>query len=225
MSRIAHDLAWFLDSLDDPPVALHEGYDHIGDDVLGGPRMTHAFERWLTSSPRAIIVTTDTVVCTHPLRSNGLCLACAAFDASGLPISETGFRRMDVARYRWPMRAAMDRVRGVTVPEGLPDMARTLWAIAVAGNLADAASVLAYTWPALGDPRVARAHMGRALSFVRQRYRVDAPLPRRDISDAQADAEAHGIGGSLVTGPVPSPGTNTDASDGAGRASEGQCAA
>lgn len=195
---LAKQLGWFVDHLDEPPGRLHQRgvwsdpEDGAGS-AIGSPAWAREFRDWLERGEWARVEERTTEPCPHSLRAGiGLCPTCGVRDAAGNVVAETGVVSRTRTRYRYPMRAAIAKTRGVQVRRGRPPLSVLLAQIARArGDVEAAVDTLAPTWPVLRDPVIARAHLGFALTAVRQRYRVDAPPPRaRDISDAQADAEA-----------------------------------
>lgn len=206
--RLQADIRWFIENLDEVPGRLHRRGVWADPDtglgsVIGSPDLHPTFARWLEAAESAKRTERQEVPCPHPGMTESdraagrLCMACASFDANGRPMTESGRIIRTRTIYRWPMRAAMARVRRIPVRSGRPDFALTLLTYARArANAADAASLLASRFPAMGDEAVFMAHLADALRRVRHLYRLDPPnrlLPRTpvdDKSDAQANAEA-----------------------------------
>jgi hypothetical protein len=216
--RLAADLRWFLDRQDRAPERIHErGVWRVPEEteqdpetglrrptldsglgsILGSPEDSRDFRDWLERGEWAWVTENVQSPCPHPMltardRSAGkLCATCGIQDKDGRLISETGMIRRRVKRYRWPMRAAMSKARGVTVKRGRPDLAMTLRALGRSrGDVAGAIAALAVTHPIMGDPALALQHVAFALRVCRQRFREDAPVRApADRSQAQLDAE------------------------------------
>jgi hypothetical protein len=156
--RYITDLAFYLDNLDYPPTQLHIG--------------------------------------SQPHRSKGRGLRSTVGNKSGLgsPALTRSFEswvespyRRDIVGYgptersviRWPMRAAMAKVRKHRVTVGYPKLDVTLAAIAAASGglfgdpevvLTAAADSLSRSYPAMLDPENARKHLELALRRARKSW-------------------------------------------------------
>lgn len=226
--QLADDLRWFLDRQDRAPERIHErGVWRVPEEteldpatglrrptldsglgsILGSPEDSRDFRDWLERGEWAWTTENVQSPCPHPMltardRANGeLCATCGIRDKDGRLISETGMIRRRVKRYRWPMRAAMSKARGVNVKVGRPDLAMTLRAVARSqGDLTGAIAALAVRYPVMGDPAVGLAHVAFALRACRQRYREEVPVRTKvDRSEAQLDAQASA---SMESGPA-----------------------
>jgi hypothetical protein len=214
-------LAWYLDHLDEPPLRLHErGVWHDPTDgagsALGSPALSHWFAVWLEAAATVTITEPFAEQCNHPgctpadrerlhrelakpepdhaVVERLLCRACCTYGPDGKPEAETGIMRGTRTRYRWPMRAVWHRLRQAPVPPGYPDLAVTLYTLALYRDLDQAAVLLAARYPALARPRRAWAHLVMALRRARAEYReTPPPRPLRGKSEAQLNAEAKGL--------------------------------
>lgn len=196
--KMRRNLVWFMAHLDAPPTRIHVRgvwHDETGGSAIGAPMLSSDFSRWLMAGERMTKVEWEDVPCAHIGRENdNLCPSCVIFDGEGTPIGERGTVRRAVEFYRWPMRAAMAKLRRIPVRRGRPDLATTLMSIARAdGDVFGAIEVLTRGYPAMGDTKTAVAHIAYALNRVQRLYSVQPPVevaPRRDVSEAQLDAEA-----------------------------------
>lgn len=201
MSRLAALLAWYLTNLDPPPDRMHAGprvWQATGqpDDPelglgsrLGSPALCAEAARWLEASPTSIVTEPLIVECQHVGRLDGtICEACAVRDETGRPVAESGYRQAHTQRYRWPMRAAVDRVGHRPVRPGYPPLDVVLRAVAMAGDDLDGViSALARRYPVMGDRVIFLGHLASALSRVRRAYRV-APACRPSSGTADRAA-------------------------------------
>ena len=163
-------LGWFMDHQDEIPTRMHAREAGEG----GTPRWTAEFREWIDGA-RKLSIKTVTEVCTHPLRKEGqLCESCGITGQDGAILVETGIRRREIKTYRWPMRRAIEAVRGAVVPDGMPSFASTLMALSASGGDVKAASTaLADRYPAMGDEVAAREHMAAALRRVKNIYTTE----------------------------------------------------
>lgn len=200
-AKLLTNLRWFIDHLDTPPARIHTRgvwHDFTGGSVLGAPMTSRDFALWLEAGERSTRVNTEDVPCLHPRRpiDGGPCPDCVVFTCDGEVERERGTIQRRTEVYRWPMRAAMAKLRRIPVRRGRPDLALTLSTIArFDGDLITAASVLALTFPAMGDPDTAAGHFAYALNRVQNLYRETPPppmpsRPEEPKSDAQLNAES-----------------------------------
>ena len=159
-----------MDHQDEIPNRMHAREAGEG----GTPRWTAEFREWIDGA-RKLSIKTVTEVCAHPLRKSGeLCEACGITGKDGAILVETGVRRREIKTYRWPMRRAVEAVRGAVVSKGMPSFASTLMALsAAAGDVQAARSALASRYPAMGDEAAAGEHFAAALRRVRNVYTTE----------------------------------------------------
>jgi hypothetical protein len=199
----ASKVQWFLDRLDEPPRRIHSrgvwADPELGlGSTLGAPAIHREFALWLEAGERSTVTERQVVTCNHPglsaadLGAGMTCQACARYDEAGAFAGMTGKREVVETRYRWPMRAALARVRHIPVKRGRPDLAVTLTQLAAAdGDERRAVEALACRFPVVADAAVAHAHFALALNALRRQYRERPPVASvRPKSDAQLDAEA-----------------------------------
>ena len=205
--KSAERLRWFLSVLETPPARIHvrgvwsDRETGLGS-KLGSPALHRGFSDLIELPAHAGRTESFERPCFHPLvteadrAAGALCPDCGVRDEAGRIITETGTVKGERTLYRWPVRAAIAKVARIPVPVGRPPLDVTLRSIARAGGDLDAAAeALLVRWPAMGDPRTARAHFDTALIRVRRVFRDDPParlLPRTvgEKSDAQLNAEA-----------------------------------
>lgn len=207
---------WFLDRLDDAPTRIHErgvwsDRESGEGSALGSPALSRHFAAYVEGGARASVVERYRARCPHPTLDTAAILAgvvcpdCALHDEAGRIVGSTGERDVVRHRYRWPMRAALDRVSRVRVRPGRPDLRAALLALAASGGDDDRARLaLAPRYPAVGDPEACRSHLDFALHALRRAYSEDVPARIAPRSEAQLDAEAAGAA-------AHDPGTTTEA--------------
>lgn len=205
--KLAADARWFLDHLyegESVPVRIHvrgvwSDRDGMGS-ILGSPALHRGFADFIELPPTMERTVTEERACFHPQvtddqRTAGvICPDCAIRNEEGKPIAESGIVKAPRSSYRWPMRAAMDKVGRIPVRAGRPPFDVTLRAFARAeGSIDGMASALCGRWPAMAHPGTARSHLAAALVRARRVYTDVAParyVRDRRASDAQLDAEA-----------------------------------
>lgn len=196
--KFLRNLDWFLGHLDIAPSRIHVRgvwHDYTGGSAIGSPMLARDFAAWLEAGERATKLNVEDVACPHIRRplDGGYCPDCVIFDGEDVA-GERGTIRTRTEVYRWPMRAAMAKLRRVPVRPGRPNLALTLNVIARAnGDLATAASLLSDGFPAMGDEETAARHFALALNRVRNLYRETPPVrfdPPVDRSESQLDAES-----------------------------------
>jgi hypothetical protein len=182
--KLLTNLRWFLDNLDEPPSRIHVRgvwHDSTGGSAIGSPMTAQQFSAWVEAGLRSTYSVAEQVTCNHLRMVDEGCPDCR----------DSGVYEKRVDMYRWPMRAAMAKVRAIYVAPARPDYAVTLATLARTGSVEDTTSLLARQFPVMGDPDVARGHIAVALKEARRRY-ATRPLPSYtpERSEAQLDAEA-----------------------------------
>ena len=166
-----------------PPIRLHRA--HATDGALGAPAMTHAFERMLDESPAAAGSVTVSTLCGHPNRPHGaICAMCAIYDGQGRPIAESGVYERTVARYRYPMTLALDKLSNTLRPRRQPHPYALILTLASHG----------WDWRASARSLdmgydLAEASFLRALRQLHSRYQ-EAPIGYLAKSESHQHAEA-----------------------------------
>lgn len=200
---IKGDLVWFLEAQDAPPERIHAReiwHNEEGGSLLHAPAWSGEMRDLLEGSPRAARTLHTTISCEHgglhPLPADATFAQMRAHEAACENCHGTGRRPRDEERYRRPMHAALNKIAGDHVPPALPHYDVVLRQVAMAqGDLTRAVDVLATRWPAMAAPPVAIRHIAEALRRCRRVFRDEPPpryvdAQRRDLSDAQLDAEA-----------------------------------
>lgn len=187
-ASLSSRVRWYLERLDSAPDRLH--LNQLADD--GTPEWSRSFRRWIFGE-HAVRTEVSEGSCDHPLRKDGeLCQRCSIYDEQGEPMAETGRFRITRRLYVYPMRAAVARLRKVSVPDGMPPIPTLLFTLASTGSVQATIDSLMPSYPGLSDGGRAFGHFAFALRRLEEAYALEprAGLSRRPRSEAQLDAEA-----------------------------------
>lgn len=205
---IASDIEWFMERLPTPPARLHQRGvwadedDGLGSE-LGAPAYTRLFQQWLEHEFTKTTERYEGRPCDHPTLSEAQLLVNREAERRGAPLpfhcatcDGTGRRSGERTEYRWPMRAALARIRGLQpVHRGAPSQHTILFRLAASeGEVARMAEVLMPEYPCMAIRTHVFAHLGNALRKLREKY-SETELPRMprgeptEKSEAQLNAE------------------------------------
>lgn len=209
VDRLERQIEWFLAHQDEVPNRMHVRdiwHDEGGGSALGSPAWSREFTSWLYARPDTVMLDKYERVCHHPGLEDprAFCESCGAYDGEGKPLYNTGVVSSVRQVYRWPMRAAMAKMRSAPVREGRPNMATALRLLAmVRGDWRLAAKALARRYPLMAMEKFAVTYFDHALRQLRRRFTEELPVeqmlrpPRRvhstgpvEKSEAQLNAEA-----------------------------------
>ena len=197
--KLSDHFSWHRDRLPTPPPRLHMRGVFVDDtglgSELGSPAFTREFRDWLEREFAVRVERYEGRACDHPtlsvaeLRAGAVCPTC---DGSGRRSGER-------TEYRWPIKAAMARVRGMGPwhADGPTHHTVLLQLVLADFDLGRVQAVLLPTWPCVAvDVHLVR-HAHHAEHRLRAVYsEVELPpLPRpgRELvgrSESQAIAEA-----------------------------------